>query len=790
MLKGQEDHSHDLETLQRLARELSTEQRTVSESIDALRGVFDKLRSTLEGNNLSRILDALRILEMDARYDQISDAAANTFKWLMESQEVPEGHLDTDMSLATWLREGNGVFHICAKPGAGKSTLMKFLTEDDQEETHLQAWADGKQLITANMFIWKAGSPIQRSFDGFTRALLYQILTHRALDTELLSLLPSLLPNHWRPHESQNSTTSTPIKINPNKILLALDNLIKSEVLAAKFRFCFFVDGLDEFDDPVQKHDMIAGKLLSWTRTEHGNVKFCVSSREENAFLDVLQSHQRLRLHLVTRNDIRTMVRHRLDQHRTFRGYSVGDSEGICEQIVRRAEGVFLWVKLVLDEIWHDLEGLKSAAELRDTLNGVPDEFEALFERAWTSIPTRYLEEAHAVFLLICEESLGFPGIGWNLPSAYLCSFIGDILGSSDFPDDLQVRKRTKIDPTERLRKFTARLRVLSKGLLEITRSTRTDTKNLQKDHSLDPIFGHHVTPIHWAVKNWVLESPPTALKETMRSLNLQELVVKCYIAHAQQWPWSASNSSGQDESISASYYLWNDHLKGLISWLGYSSSIPFEDEKVMQLLSTLDEALLWNQSDTLWNSSIDLSRTCLPIFDRQFLLGFDYKQLGFVPSQHVMTTLLTACEMGFWPYVSWALEHDKLATLPQAKASMLMQLLYRECSRAHAATGSWIPCLSTILEHGADPNYPVFARELASGAAVTSSPWMMYLESAQRELSVSFKLGKDSFLSGDTICLLLRYNAARDVHWSWMKVGARFVGRMHDPILSQRKYY
>ncbi|KAF6823328.1 hypothetical protein CPLU01_11468 [Colletotrichum plurivorum] len=395
LLKGQEDHSHDLKTLQLLTRDLRTEQRTVSESIDALRGVFDMLKSKLEASNVRRILNGLRIPEMDARHDQISDAAANTFRWLMEIQESPKGHLDTDMSLATWLREGNGVFHICAKPGAGKSTLMKLLSEDDQAQTHLQAWAGRRQLITASVFIFKSGSPIQSSFDGFTRVLLYEILSHPALADDLPSLLPSLFPSHWQPHEFQRRTTSMRMKLHSKQITFALDTLIESETLAENFRFCFFINGLDEFNDPVEKHDMIAERLQSWSKQKHGALKVCASSREGNAFLEIFPPRQRLRLHLVTNNDICIMVTQRLKKHRTFLKYNANDSQDICEQIARRAEGVFIWVKLVLDAIWEDLECLKTASELRDTLNGIPAELEEFFEQIFNSISMPYHDEAY-----------------------------------------------------------------------------------------------------------------------------------------------------------------------------------------------------------------------------------------------------------------------------------------------------------------------------------------------------------------------------------------------------------
>lgn len=75
-------------------------------------------------------------------------------------------------------------------------------------------------------------------------------------------------------------------------------------VIAEHHRFCFFVDGLDEFENQELKHTEVAEYIRQWVSHNPAGIKFCVSSREEPAFMNSFTAKQRLRLHLLTRPDI------------------------------------------------------------------------------------------------------------------------------------------------------------------------------------------------------------------------------------------------------------------------------------------------------------------------------------------------------------------------------------------------------------------------------------------------------------------------------------------------------
>ena len=77
------------------------------------------------------ILETLRFDRIEARRDDITEAAQQTFQWAVSNRRSPPRN---------WLESGAGICWISGKPGAGKSTLMKFLTGQDEVRSRLETW--------------------------------------------------------------------------------------------------------------------------------------------------------------------------------------------------------------------------------------------------------------------------------------------------------------------------------------------------------------------------------------------------------------------------------------------------------------------------------------------------------------------------------------------------------------------------------------------------------------------------------------------------------------------------
>lgn len=235
------------------------------------------------------------------------------------------------------------------KAGSGKSTLMKFLVNHPLIEQHLESWAAGKTIVVAKYFFWNAGNDLQKSQEGLLRSLLFAILRRcPSMISSLSSELPSDLEDAgldiW----------------NVKSLLKLFDSL--SQQAEPTTKFCFFIDGLDEYEGDSM--DLIkALRALSKLKM----VKLCVSSRPWHVFKDeyVRPNYRMLKLEDLTRDDIALYVRDVLEEHERFDALQQRDHryQELVRQIVKKAEGVFLWVSLVVQSL---LRGLTSSDRMSD----------------------------------------------------------------------------------------------------------------------------------------------------------------------------------------------------------------------------------------------------------------------------------------------------------------------------------------------------------------------------------------------------------------------------------------
>ncbi|KAI1642011.1 uncharacterized protein F4817DRAFT_363355 [Daldinia loculata] len=325
---------------------------------------------------LSKIRKCQNGTQPNPRYDEVHDNFANTFEWIFrEPQKLFEAEPDLKMSFTDWLRDGEGIFHILGKPGAGKSTLMKFIWKHELTKDMLIKWAGTSQLLCLKYFFWSTSH--QDGLLGLKCSLLRSSLEQAP------ELMEQLFP------DSNGLDKKATTSINHEEISRAVNLLISNPFILERYRIFILMDGLDEFDEKKHAedyHDLVR-LIQNWTFLSGMRVKVCISSREYEAFV-AISRHQRIRLHNLTRQDIQAYVTERLETHSRFselqkscarrRGNLCGDSshrrcstQSLVNHIVDIAEGIFLWVRLAM-------------LEVRKFLNSDYD-----IDRVWKYIDTR-----------------------------------------------------------------------------------------------------------------------------------------------------------------------------------------------------------------------------------------------------------------------------------------------------------------------------------------------------------------------------------------------------------------
>jgi hypothetical protein len=323
---------------------------------------------------------------MDQRREDVEKAHKDTFQWIFDGHQAdaeytarsqqlltPGSTPPENTSFVTWLREESGIFWIYGKPGAGKSTLMKCLTDDPRLEEHARVWAGSYELSITSFYFWKLGSKLQKSISGLYRALLWQILN------EDRSLAQRAFPG-WR-------TSPNAAELGPKSFKAALDRLM--EACSLQKRYLILIDGLDEYEDdrcnaPVSQ-DRLSQDLSQMV--ESGSVKIIIASRPDRAFESHFSRGRKIAVHDLTAWDIELFARDRLINDKTIRpsGEDLSDQETvqICwlvMVIAIKSQGVFLWTRVVVELLRVQIRDYHNIDQLKETITKLPPDLEELFD--------------------------------------------------------------------------------------------------------------------------------------------------------------------------------------------------------------------------------------------------------------------------------------------------------------------------------------------------------------------------------------------------------------------------
>jgi len=373
---------------------------------------------------------------MNERVGEITTAHTHTFDWVFTNPKT--GFLD-------WLHSSKSLFWIRGKPGSGKSTLIKYLLKDSRTREALSK--QGRPILSTPAFFFHArGVETEKSFDGLLRSIIFQLL----LD---IPRLVDSVADIYRAYLDENSVCPWTFP----QLERALDNIRQQQIEGC---ICIFIDALDEYSGRSEDVARFVKRLAAPMDTSDNQkliIRVCASSRPWTAFTSLLNETPSFTIQDWTKEDIRKFATDRLE------GSNRDNTGFVVDEITDRAEGVFLWVALVLDELWQPICDGKPMEDVRSLLSGLPTDLPEFYKRMMENIPKEDRPILIGMLeLVLCSEYSN--GIKFSV----FCLAM-DLLQRSPL-----AKKEVSLEPADdyrRQREVERRIRACSGGLLEVAQS-------------------------------------------------------------------------------------------------------------------------------------------------------------------------------------------------------------------------------------------------------------------------------------------------------------------------------
>ncbi|KAI6438211.1 hypothetical protein MCOR22_008771 [Pyricularia oryzae] len=408
MAKGTEEHVSSPRDLLERARELAVRQQATTQDgpslgtlpdfqdmVNTMRSLQVQLGLDMSSKRHEIFLKSLKFPGMNERRNAIEESHEETFRWALNdvgaasdesNSESDESNSESDDSnseldgsnseldgsnsrlqwhrITDWLDSNHAIYWVSGKAGSGKSTFMKYLIDHPTTERLLCQRRPGTRILSH--FFWRPGSDLQKNIKGFFCNLLHQLANHNE------SILATLIQHvkDWQDKESHQDWSEKELR-----------SLVKTVIESEPSPICVFIDGLDEV--PVQQK--LWEQVWMLAEFDKASVKLCVSSRPELRFENVLREYPRLRLQDLTHDDLQTFAKTALvdELYTKFASESSPAIEEFANRLLGKAEGVFLWIKLVTASLKRGLDNGDSLKFLEKRLIELPGDIIELYKEMW-----------------------------------------------------------------------------------------------------------------------------------------------------------------------------------------------------------------------------------------------------------------------------------------------------------------------------------------------------------------------------------------------------------------------
>ncbi|KAL8282423.1 hypothetical protein RB597_009912 [Gaeumannomyces tritici] len=297
----------------------------------------------------------------------ISRPADGTCQWIFNHQGF-KGWFDGSNQ-----NQFQGLVLIRGSPGAGKSTVML--------EASIRASTLAPNSAVASFFFSAKSGPTAQSLLACYKSLLSQLLPHYPHSRERFSTLQK------RKLVLGNEQEWTEIKLED----FLHDMLVEENNSQGTF---IFVDGLDECNADIQCQVNYWRRITAKAYTAGVRLGVCISTR---SFPHItVRNCLEIEIEKNNSQDIITYVDHTLGD--VFAEYDEVDLTKIKTKLLRRSNGIFLWVTLVVESIIEKHNSGDPPDLLLEQIDAVPNELEAIFHELIQGVDQSAKATALSVF--------------------------------------------------------------------------------------------------------------------------------------------------------------------------------------------------------------------------------------------------------------------------------------------------------------------------------------------------------------------------------------------------------
>lgn len=293
---------------------------------------------------------------------------------------------------------------------------MKFAMQDPRLTKMLP-----DSRVIAYFFHLRGKNIAQKSFKGMLTEILFRLIQDEPrLFNRVISFYRSLV------HAQRTGTPDWDNDSLENAILKAL-RPSERHVLP---NYAFFIDALDENVESSEIRNILAFvKRLEKLGSTYRMIKICLASRPWPIFQKEFASNPRIAIHEFTAKDIESYAASHILEATPAGEVDTRFQQSLYQlsrKVSSKAHGVFVWVRLVVDELCRKIGDGTTAAMLEDVLSKLPEELHELYEYTMRRIPTDYALEA-----LVASRILSASLTPLNLKCLY-CATHACISGTFD----------------------------------------------------------------------------------------------------------------------------------------------------------------------------------------------------------------------------------------------------------------------------------------------------------------------------------------------------------------------